>query len=69
MVKKEKFYSILFLASSVLFRMPCLGLICPPAGAVACFGASTALGAISVACAASGPVGWGLFGLCTLWGA
>lgn len=68
MKKRSNLKGLLLLCSMAFCNVPFLGLICPPASG-ACFAASAAMGALAVVGAATGPVGWGLWGLCTLWGA
>lgn len=60
---------LLLCLMSLVNVVPCLGLLVPPAAGAVIWGVSTGYGALAVACGASGPVGWGLFGMITVWGA
>ncbi len=54
---------------SLVGALPNLSLLMPTAAAATVWGVSSAYGALALACGASGPVGWAIFGLTVGWGA
>lgn len=60
---------LLLCLMSLASFVPCLGLLVPPVAGAVILGVSSGYGALALACGASGPVGWGLFGMITVWSA
>ncbi len=61
-----KFFIALCMIAISAIVIPNLGLLVPAAG-LGCFIGSTYFGAAAIACGASGPAGWAIFGMCTAW--